>query len=130
MLNKAKFLVKEASLRLKYMQEKDCIFCKIVSGDVKSNIIYESDAVLAFPDVNPIAATHILIVPKKHIDSVMTIGKEESSDLTAIFEAAGQLVSKNSLESYRLAFNGGKFQHVPHLHMHLLAGKKIQWSKL
>lgn len=123
-------MAKEATLRIKYMTSKDCIFCKIVSGDVKSNIIYETNAVVAFPDINPVAATHILIVPKKHIDSILTVAKENGEDLTALFEASQKLVADNSLDSFRLAFNGGKFQHVPHLHMHLLAGKKIDWRKL
>ncbi|MBI4037818.1 HIT domain-containing protein [Candidatus Curtissbacteria bacterium] len=112
------------------MTNKDCIFCKIVSGEVRSNIVYEAKRVIAFPDINPIAATHILIVPKKHIESAVGFQKADTEDVMALFGAAKKLVDKNSLDAYRLAFNGGKFQHVPHLHMHLVAGKKIEWSKL
>jgi histidine triad (HIT) family protein len=130
MIKKAKWLVKEASLRVKYMTTKDCIFCKIVKGEMKSKFIFENDKVVAFNDINPVAATHILIVPKKHIESASAVGGEDGQDLVEIFKAAANLVVKNNLDAYRLAFNGGRYQHVPHLHMHLLAGNKIEWSKL
>ena len=130
MINKAKWLAKEANLRLKYMVSKDCIFCKVISGEIKSKFVFENDKVAAFIDVNPVADTHILIVPKKHIDSVATIGEEDGEDLVEMFKASKLLVGTNKLGAYRLTFNGGKYQHVPHLHMHLLAGDKIQWSKL
>ncbi len=109
---------------------KDCLFCKIIAGEVKSNIIYRDDTVVAFPDINPIAATHILIVPKKHIESAVSVGLKESSDLVAMFNAAKKISKEKGVDSFRLSFNVGKFQHVPHMHMHLLAGDKIVWSKL
>jgi len=130
MLKRAKWLAKEGVLRIKYMTNKDCIFCKIVSGEIKSNIIYKDDSTIAFPDINPIAATHVLIVPKKHIESVLTIGETEGSDLAAMFNAASEISKEKGVDSFRLSFNAGKFQHVPHLHMHFLAGSKIEWSRL
>ena len=130
MINKARWLVKEAQLRLKYMTSNNCIFCKIVEGEMKSKFIYEGSKVVAFADINPVAATHILIVPKKHIESVATVEDSDGQDIVEMFKTAKQLVEKNNLDAYRLAFNGGKYQHVPHLHMHLLAGGKIQWTKL
>lgn len=130
MLSKAKFLAKEAKLRLTYMTTKDCIFCKIVARKIKSNIIYQNDKVLAFPDINPVSDVHILIVPKRHIDSVLTIDSGDSEDLVAMYGAVAKLVDDKKLDAFRVAFNGGKFQHVPHLHMHLLAGSKIEWRKL
>ncbi len=130
MIKKAKWLAKEAKLRVTYMATKDCIFCKIVSGEAKSNIIYDDDKIVAFPDINPIAPTHILIVPRKHIDSVLSVGESDGSDLTAMFEAAGKISKEKAIDSFRLSFNAGRFQHVPHMHMHLLAGDKINWSKL
>lgn len=130
MIERAKWLAKEAVLRMKYMTDKGCIFCKIVHGKLKSNILYEDDRTIAIRDINPIARVHILIVPKKHIESVETIGSTDSQDLIAMFDASRKLAREKKLDAFRLSFNAGKYQHVSHLHMHLLAGKKIQWSKL
>lgn len=130
MLKKAKWLIRELVLRIKYMSAKDCIFCQIISGKIKSKPILETDAVLVINDINPVAPVHILIIPKNHIDSVSTIRQENGTDLVGMFEAAKKLVSQLKLDSFRLAFNGGNFQHVPHLHMHLLAGGKVEWKKL
>lgn len=130
MLKTAKFLAKEAVLRAKYIMEKDCLFCKMMAGEVKTKPLMETNKVLVIHDINPVADTHILIIPKKHIDSVLTIESDDSEDLIAMFKVAKKLVEVNSLSAFRLSFNGGKFQHVPHLHMHLIAGSKVEWSKL
>lgn len=130
MIRKAKFLAKEAILRAKYIMEKDCLFCKMVAGEVKTKPVAETSKVLVIADINPVADTHILIIPKKHIDSVLTIESDDSEDLIAMFKVAKKLVEVNRLSAFRLSFNGGKFQHVPHLHMHLIAGSKVEWSKL
>ena len=130
MLKKTKWLVKEASLRLKYMTSKTCIFCKIVRREIKSPLVFESEKVVAFADINPVADTHILIVPKKHIESVSAVKDSDGGDLVEMFDVAKTLVDNSKLSAYRLTFNGGRYQHVSHLHMHLLAGDKIQWNKL
>lgn len=130
MIKRAKFLAKEATLRLKYMTTKDCIFCKIVKGEVKSKLIANSTKAIAFDDINPVAKVHVLIVPKKHIESVSTVEEEDGTVLAEMFRVARELASEKKLNAYRLSFNAGSFQHVPHLHMHLLAGSKIEWSKL
>ena len=110
--------------------EKDCIFCKIIAGEIKSKPIYQSEFVLAIDDINPIANVHILIIPKRHIASVLTIEDADSKELVAMHKAAANLVKERKLEGFRLIFNGGRLQHVPHLHMHLLAGGKVEWEKL
>lgn len=130
MIKKAKFLAKEAVLKAKYIMGKDCLFCKIVAGEIKTESVLETDSVLAVNDINPVSDIHILIIPKWHIDSVLTIGSGQGKDLVNMFEAAKKIVEEKKLEAFRLSFNGGKFQHVPHLHMHLLAGRKMDWSKL
>ena len=112
------------------MTNRDCIFCQIVSGKVKTNLISESDKVIAFNDVNPISAVHILIMPKRHIESVLKIGEDDASILVALHQMAQQIVKDKKLGAFRLAFNGGSYQHVPHLHMHLLAGGSVKWNKL
>ena len=130
MIKKTKWLIKEASLRVKYMTSKDCIFCKIVNGEIKSKILTENERVIAINDVNPVAKVHVLIFPKKHIDSVLTIDVSDGDILVDMFDLAKNLVYKMNLEAFRITFNGGKFQHVGHLHMHLLAGSKIEWGRL
>lgn len=130
MINKAKWAIKEAKLRIKYMTTKDCIFCKMVKGEIKTSVIAENDGAFAINDINPVAKVHVLIIPKKHVDSVLTLKKTDRLTLSAMFELAGELTQKLALEAFRLTFNGGKFQHVAHVHMHLLAGSKIEWEKL
>jgi len=129
MLRKAKWLIKETQLRVKYRTSKDCIFCKIASGEISSKPVLENNNVIAINDVNPVADVHILIIPKKHIDSVLTISDSDAGDIVEMHKAAQQLVKEKNLDAFRLAFNGGKYQHVPHLHMHLLAGGSVQWKK-
>ncbi len=130
MIKKAKWLVKEAQLRIKYMTNRDCIFCKIVRGEIPKEFTLETDRVVVFDDINPVAQVHMLIVPKNHIESVVTIDKDDARDVVAMFTAAAKIVNDKKLEAYRLAFNGGRYQHVPHLHMHLLAGSSVKWEKL
>ena len=130
MLRKTKWLFKEATLRLKYMTENDCLFCNIIKGKLATHKVLETKNVLAIYDVNPVAKIHILIIPKKHIESVMTVSDVHANDLVNLFEAAQKIVNDRKLDAFRLAFNGGKYQHVAHLHMHLLAGGKVEWSKL
>ena len=130
MLRKTKWLFKEATLRLKYMTENDCLFCNIIKGKLATHKVLETKNVLAIYDVNPVAKIHILIIPKKHIESVMTVSDVNANDLVNLFQAAQKIVNDRKLDAFRLAFNGGKYQHVAHLHMHLLAGDKIVWSKL
>lgn len=130
MIKKTKWLLKEAKLRIKYMTTKDCLFCKLVAGEIKTEKVLESESTVAVFDVNPVAPVHIVIIPKKHIDSVLTISASDSGDIIDMFEVAKKLVQEKNLAAFRLAFNGGRYQHVPHMHMHLLAGGSVKWNKL
>lgn len=130
MIKKTKWLAKEATLRFKYMIVKDCIFCKIVSGEIKTKPILETKGVIAINDINPVSEVHVLIVPKRHIESVLTVNQEDALDLVVMFEAAQKIAKEKNLSAFRLVFNAGNYQHVPHLHMHLLAGGSVSWSKL
>ena len=106
----------------------DCIFCKIVSGEIPAQIVYENENIIAFNDINPAAPEHILIVPKKHIADIDQISSEDKDFTAAMFEAARETAKiKNlSADGYRLIINNGSAagQEVPHLHMHILGGKK------
>ena len=112
------------------MVSKDCLFCKLIKGEIKTDKVLETDDVVAVVDINPVAEVHLLIIPKKHVDSVLTISDDDASDIIKMFKVAQKLVTERKLAAYRLAFNGGRYQHVPHLHMHLLSGGKVEWSKL
>lgn len=107
----------------------DCIFCKIIKKEIPANFVYESDSIVVFPDINPSADVHFLIVPKEHIGSVGDIREENTNLLVEIYQTASKLVEDNNLKdnSYRVVVNGGKAQHVPHLHFHLLGGN---WKKM
>ncbi len=102
----------------------DCIFCKIIRKEIPSNIVYESEDIVAFPDINPAADTHILIVPKKHMTGVQDLTKADGSLLANVYLVVNKFVKEYNLgsDSYRISVNGGKAQHVPHLHFHLLGG--------
>ena len=106
----------------------DCIFCKIIAGDIPSAKVYEDANVYAFRDINPMAPTHILIVPKEHIASADEIGTQNSSYVAAIFEAIPKIAAAEGLSNgYRIITNCGEdgCQSVKHLHFHLLGGKKL-----
>lgn len=112
------------------MANKDCIFCKIVSGEIKSRPVFETNTTVAVNDINPVSEIHIVIIPKRHIESVLAVEASDTKDIMDMFGVAQKLVAQKKLAAFRLAYNGGSNQHVPHLHMHLLSGNKIKWSKL
>ena len=104
----------------------DCIFCKIIAGEIPTNILYQDERVIAFPDVNPAAPTHLLIVPRKHIPSLNHLAEGESSLIGDMANIATQLAKRVGISEsgYRLVINcGWPGQSVPHLHMHLLGGR-------
>src|SRR3972149_11592525 len=98
-------------------------FCRIVAKQQPTALLYESADVIAFPDINPSAPIHILIVPKKHIETFLDIAPEDAALLMRMPQAAQQLIRERGLQhsSYRMIFNGGTAQHVPHLHWHLIS---------
>lgn len=99
-----------------------CLFCNIARGLVPAKIIMENSQVVAFYDQSPSAETHVLIVPKAHVASFIEI--QDLALWGALRQAAQRLISELNLKkSYKLVFNGGSYQHVPHLHWHLLGGK-------
>ena len=108
----------------------DCVFCKIVSGEIPSKKAYEDDKVLAVFDLEPQAPVHILIVPKEHIESVDRVNSQNSQIIGYIFEIAAKLAKEFGLsKGYRIVANCGEDggQTVGHLHFHLLGGRFMQW---
>ncbi len=106
----------------------NCLFCKIIAGEIPSTKVYEDDMVFAFRDINPMAAVHVLIVPKPHIDSADGVNEENSAFVARIFEVIPRLaVTEGLTNGYRVITNCGEdgCQSVKHLHFHLLGGKKL-----
>ena len=106
----------------------NCLFCKIIAGDIPSTKVYEDETVYAFRDIAPQAPTHILVVPKAHMDSCNAVTAENSAVVAHIFEVIPQIAKAEGLENgYRVVSNcgGDAGQTVPHLHFHILGGKPL-----
>ena len=106
----------------------DCLFCKIVAGEIPSTKVYEDEQVLAFRDIAPMAPTHILVIPKTHIGSVAEVSAENSGVVAHIFEVIPQIAQAEGLTNgYRVVSNCGADagQTVHHLHFHILGGRQL-----
>lgn len=108
---------------------ENCLFCKIIKGDIPSTKVYEDEEVYAFKDINPEAPVHILVVPKKHISSINEIEDEDRELIGKIFTLIKKIAKEQGVEQsgYRVVSNCGKDagQTVMHLHFHILAGKDL-----
>lgn len=119
------------ALNLIKAMQKDCIFCKIVRRDINSNKAYESENVFAFYDINPQAPVHILVVPKKHIPTILDILEEDKNLLFEIVDACNKVARQAGIaeKGFRLVVNtnpqGG--QSVYHLHFHVMGGRQMKW---
>ena len=103
---------------------QDCIFCRIVRGEIPSTKVYEDDSILAFRDINPAAPVHILVIPKRHVARLSECGPEERDLVADVMLGAGKVVKAEGLDSFRLIVNdgAGAGQTVFHLHAHILSG--------
>jgi histidine triad (HIT) family protein len=111
--------------------DPDCIFCKIVGGQIPAGIVLQNDQVTAFRDINPQAPTHVLVVPKVHIANTEALAPENDGTVGALVRAAREIARQEGLSErgYRLVFNTGPDANntVAHLHMHLLGGRPMTW---
>ena len=107
----------------------DCVFCKIIKGEIPSEKVYEDEDVIAFKDINPVTPIHILVIPKKHIATLLDVTEEDSHLISKIFVAINKIAKQIGIEEngFRIVANCGKDsgQEVMHIHFHLLAGKKL-----
>lgn len=106
----------------------DCLFCKIIAGDIPSTKVYEDETVFAFRDINPQAPTHILVIPKTHVSGCNDVTADNSAVVAHIFEVIPQIAKAEGLvNGYRVVSNCGADagQTVPHLHFHILGGKTL-----
>ncbi|NFI93951.1 histidine triad nucleotide-binding protein [Clostridium botulinum] len=109
----------------------DCIFCKIIKGDIPSKKLYEDELVYAFYDINPEAPVHFLVIPKEHIKSVNELNEKNINVVSHIFKVINKLVVELGIadSGYRIVNNCGEDggQTVNHMHFHILAGRSLQW---
>jgi histidine triad (HIT) family protein len=106
----------------------DCIFCKIVRGEIPAKKLYEDPEILAFHDIRPQAPLHFMLIPKKHIDSLADIGTDDAGMLGRLFALSGRLARENgSPDGYRTIVNTGRIgrQEVMHLHVHVIGGPEV-----
>jgi histidine triad (HIT) family protein len=110
----------------------DCVFCKIASGEIPAKILYRDEEVFAFPDINPITPVHILVLSVKHIPSLAELPDKDTPLVAKMVRAANQIARQQGIakSGYRLTINSGPDagQLVPHLHIHLMGGRPLDWK--
>lgn len=108
------------------MSKAECVFCKIINGELKTKFVHKTDDVFVFHDINPKAPTHLLIVPREHIKSLLDLKDKHSLLLTKMIKVVQRVVKEKKLEGgFRVLINGGSFQDVEHLHFHLLSEETL-----
>ena len=109
----------------------DCLFCRIVAGEIPAEIVHRSELAVAFRDLNPQAPVHVLVVPRRHIDDAGTLEAGDAEALAGVFAAAREVAEAEGIaeRGYRLVFNVGEdaLNSVPHLHLHVLGGRQLAW---
>ena len=113
------------------MTDPECIFCKIAAGQIPADIVQQDDLVVAFRDISPKAPTHVLLIPRRHVESAAELGAEDGEMLARLFSVAAQVARDAGVadQGYRLVTNvgSGAGQSVFHLHFHLLGGRSLGW---
>ena len=109
----------------------DCLFCKMIAGDIQADTVYEDDVVYAFRDINPQAPTHVLVVPKKHISTLNDLNAQDSQTIGRLFLAAKSIAQQDGIDEagYRTVINcnAAAGQSVFHIHLHILGGRAMGW---
>jgi histidine triad (HIT) family protein len=113
------------------MSQKDCLFCKIIDGDVPADIVHENDSLVAFRDIAPKAPTHILLIPRRHIATMNDLEDDHTSLAGELFVTAAKIAADEGLaeDGYRVVMNCNEAagQSVFHIHLHLLGGRPMSW---
>ena len=109
--------------------DPDCLFCKIIEGEIPATIVYRNVNVVAFNDIMPQAPTHVVIVPTIHVENAAALARISSVITAALFVAADEIATEQGLDGYRVVFNTGSSvgQSVFHAHLHLLGGRRLGW---
>ena len=110
---------------------EDCLFCRIVAGEIPADVVRRSELAVAFRDLNPQAPVHVLVVPRRHIDDAGALEPGDADALAGVFALARQVAEAEGVaeSGYRLVFNVGEdaSNSVPHLHLHVLGGRRLAW---
>lgn len=110
---------------------QDCVFCKILVGEIPADIVYESETAIAFRDINPRAPTHVLIIPRRHIETINDIAEEDQAVVGSLFSAASAIAAQEGVAQggYRAVMNcnADAGQTVFHIHLHMLGGRTMHW---
>jgi len=111
------------------MTDPDCLFCRIVAGEVPAEVVHRTDATVAFRDVSPQAPTHVLVVPVEHHRDAAALAQADPAGVAALVDAAREVAEAEGLPGYRLVLNTGAAagQTVFHTHLHLLGGRDLAW---
>jgi histidine triad (HIT) family protein len=113
------------------MNENDCLFCKIVGGEIPADTVFESESAVAFRDINPKAPTHVLIIPKRHIATINDLADGDEEMVGELFRVAAQIAAEEGCadDGYRVVMNcnSAAGQTVFHIHLHLLGGRQLTW---
>ena len=113
------------------MTATDCLFCRILAKEIPADVVAETDRTLAFRDINPQMPTHVLVIPKTHVENATTVTAEHGADLAEMLETAAEVarIDRIAERGYRLVFNVGddSGNTVPHLHLHVLGGRRMGW---
>jgi histidine triad (HIT) family protein len=113
------------------MSDENCLFCKIVKGEIPADIVYESETALAFRDINPKAPTHVLVIPRKHISTINDIGTDDETILGSLYTAAREIAAQEGIaeDGYRAVMNCNEAagQSVFHIHLHVMGGRFMSW---
>lgn len=105
----------------------DCIFCKIANKEIPSEFVYENEHIVAFNDINPAAPVHILVIPKKHVESLSEL--EDKNLMAELLDGVRSVTKKLNIKDYRTVINTGKEagQEVFHIHLHIISGRPLKW---
>ncbi len=112
------------------MSSRECLFCKIARGELSTDFLYETDRLVAFRDLNPVAPVHVLVIPKKHISSIAGLEPQDGELMGEIMLAIKEVAENEGLEKgFRVVANTGSDggQSVHHLHFHVIGGRSLQW---
>ncbi|MDJ0709885.1 MAG: histidine triad nucleotide-binding protein [Woeseiaceae bacterium] len=109
----------------------DCLFCKILAGEIPAELVYESETAVAFRDINPMAPTHVLVIPRKHISTINDITADDEATVGSLYTAARDIAAEEGIADvgYRAVMNcnEGAGQSVFHIHLHVLGGRPMDW---
>ena len=113
------------------MTQNDCLFCKIVTGEIPADVIFETDTTIAFRDINPQAPTHVLVIPRRHIATINDLQDGDESTVGDLFTVAARIAAEEGIaeDGYRVVMNcnEGAGQTVFHIHLHLVGGRRMGW---